>query len=337
MSSRISIYDKSGQWLTEVNATFNRVYKLNEFGMGTFTLSTDDDKCREDYLQFGNYIYAEHDKLPSWGGMIDTPRQWGHGKVTITAYSGEYILTTRITKRNTTLSGQWGTIFQELIETTIDAPNLNIIKIGSIFGGGKSTKQNYRFESLYEASKKLAKESGQDFDILPVIDDNGRLFFEANWYERKGMQKTFTLYEDHNIELSERLLVEQGRIANQLRVHGEGATQDTKPNQRVTDIESIGKYGARYLFLNARGDDVEASADSLLIEYANPRKTYDINAIDKGDTFYHCRVGDILPVSCYSVGFSGSGFGTAADVRILQMNYNDEKNTLKLVADEVRE
>ena len=71
MSSRVSIYDKSGQWLTEVNTTFNRVYKLNEFGIGSFTLSTDDDKCREDYLQFGNYVYIEHDKLPVWSGMIE--------------------------------------------------------------------------------------------------------------------------------------------------------------------------------------------------------------------------------------------------------------------------
>jgi hypothetical protein len=40
----------------------------------------------------------------------------------------------------------------------------------------------------------------------------------------------------------------------------------------------------------------------------------------------------------YSVGFTGDSLGTEAKIRILQMNnFDDEKNTIGLVTDEVRE
>jgi len=336
MASRISLFNHFGQWLTEINATFNRSYKLNEFGVGTFTMSTQDPKCREDYLQFGNFVLVEHDKLPAWGGMIDTPRQWGIGSVTSTAYSGEYILTTMITDRTSTNKGAWGVIYQNLVEETFNNDIGGIIKIGSIFGGGKSIQHIYHFANIYEEIVKLSKDSGNDWEFVPSIDENGRLYFTANWYEKRGMLKQYTLYEDFNIKLSSRLLQEQGRIANQLRIYGEGANWQTRSVAKRHDKESIGKYGARFLAQAKEGDDLNANADQLIKDLAYPRKTYDIAAIDIDDTFYQCRIGDKLSISCHSVGFSGSGFGSTATVRILQMAYDEENNGLKLVADEVR-
>ena len=85
----------------------------------------------------------------------------------------------------------------------------------------------------------------------------------------------------------------------------------------------------------SQGDDIEANAEQLLAIYKHPRKTFDLAAIDIGDMFCQCRIGDTFPISCHSVGFSGSGLGTNANVRILQMSYNEEANELKLVVDEV--
>ena len=336
MASRVTIYDHFGNYLTEVNATFRREYKLNEFGSGSFTLLTQDQKCREDYLQFGNFALVEHEKLPAWGGMIDTPRIWGHGSVTSTAYSAEYILTTMISDRTANMAGVWGSIYQQLVEQMFNNDIGGMVRIGAIYGGGKSVKRTYNYANLYDEVSKLCKDSGNDFEFLPAIDADGRLFFTAHWHEKRGGLKQFTLYEDKNIRLSTSPLREQGRIANRLRIYGPGATFETRGIAKENDIISSGKYGERWLAQLGQGDDVAANAEQLIIEYANPRKTFDLTAIDIDDTFFQCRVGDQFPVSFHSVGFSGSGFGTTAIVRILQMSYDEQNNVLQLVADEVK-
>ena len=74
MPTRITLFNNSGEKLAEIDANVSRSWKLNEDGAGTFTMSTQDTKAIIDYLEFGNFVYMEHDKLPIWGGMIDTPR-----------------------------------------------------------------------------------------------------------------------------------------------------------------------------------------------------------------------------------------------------------------------
>lgn len=340
MTSRITFYNKAGQYLTEVNATFKREYKLNEFGSGSFTLSTGDEKCREDYLQFGNYVLVEHDKLPVWAGMIDTPRIWGHGSVTVTVYSAEYILTGMVTDRTLNVSGSFGVIFQKMIEQMFNGNNFvadNIIRVGQIYGGGPTVSRVYNWNGLYTEITKLCKDSGNDFELVPQIDANGRLYFDANWYEKRGMLKPFTLYEDANIKLSNMPLREQGRIATVCAVWGEGAKWSTKPIGYRKSDEGIAKYGTRWLAMAAQGTDLEANAASLILEHGTPRKTFDITAIDTGDTYYQMRVGDMFPVSFHSVGFSGSGLGTHETIRVLQMSYDEAQNALKIVADQVKE
>jgi hypothetical protein len=336
MSSRVSIYDKSGQWLTEVNTTFNRVYKLNEFGIGSFALSTDDDKCREDYLQFGNYVYVEHDKLPVWAGMIEPPRIWGQGQVTSTVYSAEYILSIMISDRTIVMRGAWGSVYQQLITQMFNNDAKSVVRVGNIFGGGKVINRTYNYANLYDEVKLLCRDSGNDFEFEPDIDANGRLFFSAHWHEKRGALKQFVLDEGTNIQLANPLMREQGRIANALRIYGDGATFESRPVAKRDDYESRSLYGQRWLAQAVQGDDLAANADELIKEYAHPRKTFNITALDVGDTFYQCRVGDMFPVSFFSVGFSGSGFGTSETARILQMDYKDNTNTLSLVADQVR-
>ena len=74
--SRMSIYDKSGIYLTEIDADIDRTWKINDYGKATFTISKEDVKAVYEYIRFGNLIYIEHNKLPAWAGVIDPPRDW---------------------------------------------------------------------------------------------------------------------------------------------------------------------------------------------------------------------------------------------------------------------
>jgi len=334
MPSKLTLYDKSGRRLDEINASCKVEYKINEWGKLTFTISTSDPKCTEKNLRFGNYVIFEHDKLPTWGGMFDPPYQWGHGTITIMAYSGEYILSMRHTAKQLDAEGTPGGVFQTLVENINTNDGYKIIQIGSIYGGGASIKRTYNYANIYDEVKKLSKDTANDYEIIPIIDANGRLYFQANWYEKKGRQTAMTFYEDKNVKLSSGLLREQGRISNQLTLYGDGSSFKSRPTAYRENIDSIGLYGIRQTASQSQGDDIETNADNLIKTSAYPRKTFDITAMDVGNTFQECRIGNTYPVNFYSVGFSGSGFGVSANIRILQMTYSDDANTLKLVADE---
>ena len=343
MASVIQIYDKSGNYLTEVEATISRWWKLNEFGKATFELSTTDEKCTEKNLEFGNLIYVSHPKLPAWGGMIDTPREWRKGSVIVSIYSGPYLLKTGITQRSQTVAGPYGSIFRALLEESFDSADYNVIRAGEIFGGGPSVKREYNFAPLYDEIRNLAVESGNDFEIEPIIDVNGRLYFSANWHKRKEFRTGYTLFEDLNLELPQVFMREQGIIANKLRLFGDGATFSSRPTARVQDNESIAKFGARFLAKSVSGgaDEVSDAAEEMIKVYAWPRKTFELTVADDPEgvkkNFENCRIGNILKLEYYSVGFSGSGFGVEAEARILQMYYDDEANKLKLIIDQEAE
>lgn len=341
MTSRLSAYTKDGHYLTEFDATFTRGYEINAFGKGSFTLSTYDAKALREFLQFGNLIYCEHDSLPAWGGFIDTPRDWGHGSVTISCYTYEYMMKFRNTHQKCKVSGTYGAIYQKLFEKISDVRGFEIIKLGEIYGGGESVTKDYNYGNLYDTFCDLADESSQDWGFDPYIDENGKLYFLANWYKKRGTEINYTIYEDLDVEEQSTMLREQGDIGNRVRCFGTSSSSSERIDTIRTDEESIGKYGIRYICENTDAETqaaLETIGDQKLLYYKDPRKTYSINLIDRRSNFKMARLGNIINAEFYSVGFSENGFGSKSKIRILKMqNFDDVKNTLELTTDEVRE
>jgi len=338
MPTRISLFNNSGEKLAEIDANVSRSWKLNEDGAGTFTMSTQDTKAIIDYLEFGNFVYMEHDKLPIWGGMIDTPRTWGVGTITSSIYSAEYVLKSHVTpNREDKFTGVPGSIFNKLTSQSFGTGSIPVIP-GDIYGGGISQSITYNYAIIYDAVIDLAKKSGADWDLTPAIDPNGKLYFISNWYERKGVDRVFRLYEDLNIKLSTKPMVEQGEIANVVIGFGNGSSWTSKYVDGRLDAESVGRYGWRTKAVSIPTDsysDLITAIDEQLLVLKNPRRTFDITALDVGDTFYNCRIGDVLPVDFYTIGFTGDSLGLSTNIKILQMAYNDIDNQLKIVCDEV--
>ena len=336
--SRITIYDNSGMWLAELDAQTFRSWKLNDYGSGSFTLSTKDAKCTEQFLQFGNFVYITSDKLPVWGGMIDTPRSWGVGTITSSIYSIEYALKSEHMPNLVQLvTGTPGAIFQKLMTRPLGNNTVPIV-VGDIFGKGVSDKKEYNLSNVYDSIASLSNDSGNDWDLLPAIDSNGSLYFIANWYQRKGIDSNFMLYEDHNIKLSDRLLVEQGKIITYVRAYGEGGAWSSKPTVFEYDEENIAKYGHRSDTLSVKSTGtlmLREAARTYLDENKEPRRTFDLVVLNVGDTYNHVRLGNTHKAEFYNVGFSADGIGISTKVRILQMSFDDLNNQMKLVVDEV--
>ena len=338
MTTRITIFDNAGARIGEIDANVTRSWKLNDYGVGQFTLSLEDAKAVVEYLQFGNFVYMTNDKLPDWGGMIDTPRTWGVGTITSSIYQAEYALRSENTgQRISKFSGSPGGIFTEL--TRVKVGTTIPILPGDIFGSGVNQIKIYNYAEVYQAVKDLSDENGHDWGLEPTIDGNGSLYFTANWYQRKGVDRQYHLYEDLNIRLSDRALIEQGTISNRVIGFGNGSAWTSKPVAGASDQISASKYGDRNIAISVSVDtesQVREGVRNYLAENKEPRKTFDIVALDVGDTYKNIRIGDTLPIDFYTIGFTGGNIGLSTRVRVLQMAYDDINNQLKLVVDEVK-
>lgn len=336
MTSRIVIYDKTGGAIAEIEANVQRTWELNAYASATFMLANNDLKAQEEFVQFGNFLVVEHEKLGSWAGMIDTPRDWGYRQFTVHAYSAEYILTKRRGPTSATLEGSPGAVFQQMVELANQAAP-TLIQVGTVYSGGRTRKEPYNLENLYEAIKALAQGCGQDWDVLPVFSAGGKLGFEANWYEKKGILQPIRLEETLNLELLADPLVEQGDIVNDLVGFGGGGTWESRASVRLIDATSAGIYGTMQGSRSFDPDEegtIEENTRTALAKAAYPRRTFRIHALDVGDLFYSLRPGNRLPLKTLNIGFTGGNFGMETVVRILGMTYDDISNKVEMVVDE---
>lgn len=338
MTTRLSIYSHQGIKLTEVVANFKRTWKIGEYGEAQFTLATADAKAKLEYLQFGNLVYAEHDKLPPWGGMIDTPRTWDVKAITVHCYGGEYLFTQRHAPRELIIKGAPGVIFKALIEqgnVAGDAP----ITVGEVWGEGATTQMIYHYDMLYDRIKELCKMYEAEWTVTPVIDKSGNgLYFSASFHDQVGQVSQMVLYEDQHIELKGNVLTEQGEIVNEVTAFGGGSTYATILSTTYINEASIGKYGLRRKSYNIGGKDsaaIAAGGQAQLGRSYEPRKTFDINVLDVGDAFNQLRIGVTFPLQLYTIGFTGAEYGMRTNIRVLGMTYDDRANKVSVIADEV--
>jgi hypothetical protein len=342
MSVRASLYSHDGQYQTDVQSHFKYSWKLNAYGEATFELSIRDPKCEEKNIEFGNLLLLEHDVLPDWGGKIWTPREWTPGKVKVCAYGGEFAMELRITQREQTITDSPGRTFETLIDEIMSEPGYQTVKSGDIYGDGTKVKRVYHYETLYSQIEELSKASQNDWNCVADFDANGALFFWGNWYKKLGRRAPYTLVEGHNIKQVSSPLLEQGKIINKLRMYGDGSTWMTKPVAPRNDLESAHRYGIAYGSESAPGTTLEqlrARADTRIEETANPRKTLQLIALDKRDTFKWLDIGNTIGLVLKTAGFNHEtgGFGLETTVRILQMAYDTSTNQVTLIVDEDEE
>lgn len=334
--SRIQVFDRSGTALAEFEATCNRTWLLSDVSRAQVSLSVLDAKCRRDVIEFGNLVLVEHEKLPPWGGVIDTPRTWyGNGAVGVQMYSAEMLLSYRIAPLDVTVKGTAGEIMRQMLQLAQLEERLPVVE-GQIDVSGSQRQETLNLTVILEEMQRVAKRAGGEFSMTPVVR-GGRLFFELSYFASVGRETGFGLEEGHNLELTNRVLVEQGEIINDLVGYGDGASWSARPTQRVIDEASVGQYGRRQGAKNFSGNVTEGTlldnAQTYVAQRREPQKTFDLTVPDVGLAWNRLRLGNILKVRLFSVGFSGSGFGYTGDVLIRGMEFNETQQKVRLICE----
>jgi hypothetical protein len=337
---RVRIFNRNGFPMGEFRASVERSWALGDEGRAQFEYPTRKTAVVNEYfLQYGNWLLVENDYLPTWIGVLDTPRKWSARSVTVSAYAPDHIFTQRCGPLERKLTGSAGAVFEKII-ALVNEPQTTILRAGYIWRGGAQREETINPTLLSEDLKRLWERSGEDYAWRAGVDS--QLVVYGDWVKRLGVDTGIILQEGNgggNIEAVHEILQEDGTIVNELFAYGDGLTWVSRPNVIVRDYASISRYGLRQGSEEYIGvtnlTTLKDNADIYLRKFANPARTYHLNALHKGGLFKSLALGNRYKLRLQNAGFNGGKLGLEKTVRITAMSYNPQvKGKIELTVDE---
>lgn len=340
--SRIRIFNRSGVWIEEFEASTVRSWILNDYGECTFSISLLSPKLKRSAIEFGNIVLVTNKDSIPWVGVIDTPRTWTKNGVKVTAYQAEFILSFRsdqIVDTNgnslnpaTTLTGKAGALFSQIIARANNQED-TLLRTGEISIDGADRQETLTTDYLTHV-RNIAERSSNDFDVTPAFIEGNKLILKANWYAKKGDQLTLILQEGLNIELKNETMIEQGSIFNSVVGLGEG-TEIERFAAISKNTDSISRYGLRQGFISYTGvtqfATLQENVNSFVDQKSDAQATLNVTCVDP-DIFRYIKLGDTVRLILQTAGFLENGnLGTDKYVRVVAMQAIDDSGKMEML------
>lgn len=335
MTSRMLVFTPHGDALGELSVPVFRAWAMNKVAEAEFEISTNDAGATPELLNVGNLLLIQHDTLPDWVGVLDTPMEWDAHKVKCKAYSAEVIMDWRYTP-----------LVHIEISPAPDFFKMALELMNSYFAEGISIEageiasratliylQGIRWSTLLE---KLSIKNGFEWNITGKLEA-GRLRLFLNVYDYMGIT-TFQVLDNSNTELSTPVITDSGTVYNYVVVYSQGASGGARNYATATDPESIAQFGLRVTAEEQKGSGtdeagLQIAADYILYNYRQPHSKISPTVLNIGDTFRHLRLGNVVQWRTATTTFTGKLLGKQAAARILGMEYNEVADKVTLVAD----
>jgi hypothetical protein len=330
---RIRIYDKDGTRPVDVVAAAVWSWEVSDTGRLDFDMSSLDAKCQEKYLRPGNLVLIQHTLLPDWVGVIDAEQSWKFGEVSVNARTADIHLDWRDTPMQQIIKGSAGALFKKLLHIA-NRQGGTVIAVGNVFLGGSTDREEILNDSVLTHVKSIARNSGNDYDVTPLLDINGRLSLIGNWYKKLVSDSGLRLRWGYNLARTDNPLTYRGPIWNSVRGYGDASTSGTRLTSLQEDETSKSLYGLRRHSETFPGNVTHATlvqnTKQYLQEYKDPFKAFDVTALNVGDTFTKLRPGSLATLEMPGMGFTNGVLGDSAAVRVMVMEYDNLKDTVRL-------
>jgi len=334
--SRVVVFGLDNKAEGEIERIVDRGWMLagnrSVEGGGETAISLTADMAAKPFLQFGRMVLISHDKLPNWAGVLDPP--WNASEpLSVAAYNAEYLLSLRCPDEPAFFEGSVGAIASKIVDQ-LNADDDLFVRIGDVSQADPTPRQETLDGRTYwDQLKALLSRSDCEMQTRAEKDAEGRLIIYLDIARRIGMDTGF-LYADGpegNATFSDLAL--EGPIVN--RVIGTG--DESGPMSRLrtapmVDEASGGQYRMRsevVQFQNVREPaTLEAYSKAYLAYGAQPRFSFLVNVIDKGEAFANARLGNSVLVHISKAYLPGGVQGWRGRARILAMAYTEEENLL---------
>lgn len=339
--SRVIFFDRAGMPLDEIEVNVTRTWRMIEIGQASFEVALGNPKCTEKNLRYGNYVLVVGSGgLPDWGGVIDTPREWGNNSVKVTAYEPLYMLKWRHDLLNGTTDNRHysaGVMFSDQIIASANASEDLRLRVERISDPG--TDIGLKFDSdFYTVLKNLLDKTDLVVFSEPRIDKNHRLYFALFCVPAATVNENVTsiaLVQGLNISAEDDALTEDGQTRNMITAIGFDSQNNKRRISTLYDPETRTQYGLRMSAENFSGDASEESLANFALkrlrELYEPQLLPNVEAFDQDDLFDKLRLGNTLKIIFPRSGFrSGGVYGKQFRVQIIEMEKSDSVATVRL-------
>lgn len=327
MAGLKTIYNLQGLPITDFKSTAVWSSLLNDVGEAVFYIATNGIKCKRNYLEFGNYVVLQHDKLPDWVGIIDTPRIWHSGYVEVHAFELPFLLKYRLLPLGLTVNATPGDKFKSLIDHANSSFD-TLLRIGDVSSGGSVVSETFTLD-VFSHIKNLATDNNYEWVCSPQFDGVGRLTVKIDFSKRTNIPTGLVLQQGKNMQYGDTPLEESGELINSIEAMLEGA-------QTASVFSENAAYGLRQIRKTFNGvtdsSGLENNARELLRERKSPDMSTPLVAVDVGETFSKIALRNIVSYSYTNVGFSGDVLGMAQDLRIEGYRFDQSLGTCEIFA-----
>jgi hypothetical protein len=322
-----TLYAKDGTPLADIRTSATRSWILKGVGEAVVYVPTSNTKCRQEYLEYGNYIVIKHDQLPDWVGVIDTPRVWHNGYVEVRAYEPAFLFNYRFAPLKWEYTGTPG----EKIIALIDQANIpfdTLIRPGLISLNGDALKE--RMESRISVHiAGLCKRYAMEWRTYPLIDANQRLSILLDFAPQIGVETDAELIQGRNILFGDSPLEESGELINYM----EGMADDGAGGIAVYPYSVPTLYGLRMKrekFTGITVDALKTLTENAVESKKQPSISAPLTVANVGGLFGNINVGNTLKYIYKNIGFNNGSLGAEYRVRIAGFRYDEDNDTCEL-------
>lgn len=327
-----TIHSKDGSPLTDIRASVQRSWLLKDIGQAVFSVAINSPKCLLEYLEYGNLLYIQHDTLPDWVGIIDTPRVWRNGYVEVYAYEPAMLLKYRYPPISYKFTGTPTEKFQMLIDAA-NTQSDTLMRVENNTVAGDATEEEYS-ASVYDHIKDLCAKYDAEWMTYPVITENRKLGIGIDFVPRVGVQTDMELAQGRNILYGDAPFEESGELINAI----EAMTENSDAQITVVSQSVDAPYGLRALrqsFAGVGSDSLPAIAQNYLAKSKDPTIAAPMTVVDRGGLYSNLSIGNTMKYSYGKVGFSDGGLGVSRKVRIAGFRFNETNGTCELFTENI--
>lgn len=330
--SRIIVFGLDGISVGELHGNCMRGWAINEGGQATIALPADDARNR--WLDIGRMLLIEHPKLPPWAGMVDTP--WNALIPSqATVYNSEYLLSIRSLEIVTRLTGTAGRIVAKLIDLANRQEDL-LIRPGNVdYYNDIERNEIFDQRPVWELIVALVKKAGMEIMLRPDRDANNRLVIYYDIQQQLGVDTGIELHDGAHANITITSVSVDGVIVNRVTgISDQGTATSRLQTDPQSDTTSIAAYRLRSQVVQYSGvtqmSTLIRNTRNYLTANKDPKVYLTVEVLDKGDVFYHLRLGNTLLLHAANILLPGGRRGWRGSVRITAMAYDESKNTVTM-------
>lgn len=340
--SRLVFYSLQGVRQGELHAFCDRGWALAGspaiMSGGSSTVVLTEAQAAVDWLQLGRICMVEHEALPPWVGVLDTPWK-ALPPLQLTLYNVEYLLSLRTPDAPLKLKAPLGDLVAQMLGAANQQEEM-YLRPGV---ADPDTQRDVPLDTrtYWEQLLDALKAAGQELVIRPE-EVNGRLRLYVDTLRHAGVDTGYLFHSggtNANMQVAEATVDAPASGGMRNRIIGVSTLKDGTgrlSTQPMIDADAL-KYRLRSGIVEFQGVSEASALDTLtrthLKAVSRPKIKLQVRIEDRGDAFRQIAPGNTAIFHSPEVRLPGGVRGWKGVARMLAISYDEKQKAVGMTVE----